>query len=214
MLKTARIVRKLILVAGLLALMITVFPNQMQPLWDWANGIGSHVGGGYLPDFATAHQWASLSLVGLVLGGMGYVLWRDRRFEILQAEHESQTGAKHLKEKVRDLEQQTARLQQECNEWQQKSERINQELISTLLKAKEFEVRHEYGQEDRSVLKEMRATYERLLQEKSQHEGFHSAVDLMVKVREPHQNGSAQIEEAKAEEIDGSSGHASLSFLK
>lgn len=181
MLRALHLVRRSIVTFGLVALMIVLFPGHAQPLWDWMKSTSAAVGQDPLPSFNTAQNMAGGTLLTLVLSGIGYTFWRDRRLEVLQAEYTHQTGAKHLKEKVRELMNQVDKVTAERDTLQEKLSDLTREYMVALVAAKEHEVRSQYGREDRDELRALRKGFEELLKEKGHTEGFRVAMDLMLR---------------------------------
>jgi hypothetical protein len=98
----------------------------------------------------------------------------------MQAEYTHQTGAKHLRERVSELEGQLKKATAKCEEWQQAFEALNKEHTAVLVAAKEHEVRSQYGRQDRATLDELRVKLETLLREKGHGEGVREALAWMA----------------------------------
>ncbi len=175
-----RLLKRLVITCGLIALVVVLFPDYTRPLWEWGQSIGTAIGYDGIPSFATTQGLAGLSLLVLFFVGAIYNLWRDRRFEVLQAEYTYQTGAKHLKEKVQELENQVDKVTAERDDWQQQYARLNQQHTATLVAAKENEVHRKFGEGDREELQQLRRRFEELLKEKGHIEGLRIAMDYMM----------------------------------
>ena len=180
MLRLLTMFKRTIVAVGLVSLAVVLFPNQTEPLWQWGQSLGQTFGNDPLPSFPVAQFFSGIILLIFTLGGVTYNLWRDRRFEILQAEYSHKTGANHLREKVSELENRVEELTGEHTKLQKQHEALNKEHTSALVKAKEHEVRSQYGQEAQVALKDLRAQFEILLREKGHTKGFREAVELMV----------------------------------
>lgn len=176
----------LIIVAGLMALSVVLFPKHAEPLWTWVNTTGMALGLDPLPAFANVQGHATLTLLGLTLGTVVYTLWRDRRYEVMQAEYAHQTGASHLKQKVRDLEQQLSLLKAERDAFQDKYNKLQQAHTAALVASKEYEVRSEYGREDREMLSTLRQQLVSLMKEKGHIEGFREAMEVLMTNLDQH----------------------------
>lgn len=173
-------VRRLIIAFALIVLSIVLFPDHTQPLWDWGKSVGTSLGNDPLPAFETTKGFASMSLLGLALVGIAYNLWRDRRYQILRAEYAHQTGATHLKQKVRELEFELLKARQENEKLEASYQLLNKQYTAALVTAKEYEVHSKYGQEDRATLRDVRNQFEAVLREKSQTKGCQEALDLLL----------------------------------
>ncbi len=178
--KVSGLIKRALIVTSLVALTIVLFPNHTEPLWDWAKSTGTALGSDPLPTFDTAQGYAGLGLLGMVIGGIAYNLWRDRRLEVLQAEYDHKTGATNLKQKVRDLETQLDQVTKECQEWKEAHRALSKEHTTALLTSKEHEIHSQYGREDRETLKELRKAFDDFLQAKAHTEGFREAMELMI----------------------------------
>ena len=180
MLRLIQITKRLILAFIFLVVSVVLFPGQAEGLWDWGKSIGDAFGQDPLPAFATMHGFAGFSLLIATVVGIAYTVWRDRRFEILQAEYTHKTGANHLKQKVRELESQLESVRLEKEEVEHSLKTLNKQHTEVLVMAKEHEVHRKYGQEDRAALKELRTQFETLLREKGNTIGLRDAWQLMM----------------------------------
>jgi hypothetical protein len=179
--RVIQLVKSVIIGFGLLALLVLLFPKHMEPLWEWTKVTSAAVGYDALPSFAAGQSVAGLVLLVLAVAGILYTLWRDRRLEVLQAEYVYQTGAKNLKEKVRDLENRLGKMTVERNACQEQIAALNKKYTTALVSAKEHEVRGQFGSEDRAELRELRKRFEEVLRDKGHTEGFRVAMDLIMK---------------------------------
>lgn len=191
MFQVLHLVKRSFITVGLCALLIVLFPGHAQPLWDWMKSTSAAVGQDPLPSFQSAQNMAGGTLLTLFLSGIGYTLWRDRRLHAFQAEYAHQTGAKHLKEKVRELTNQVDKITLERDALQEKLAALNKEYTAALVTAKEHEVRSQIGKEDRDELRALRKGFEELLKEKGHTEGFRVAMDLMMRQLSQDSDGAA-----------------------
>ncbi|MGF1578737.1 MAG: hypothetical protein ACFCD0_05175 [Gemmataceae bacterium] len=178
--KANQLIKRSIVGSGLIALMVVLFPDQAKPLWEWAQSIGDGVGYDPLPEFSSGQGFARLIVLALSLAGIVYNAWRDRRFEVLQAEYESGTGAKHTKQKLKELEKQLQTVSNERTEWQTAHAELNKTLTDTLIAAKEHEIHRQYGEEDRQTLRRIRVELGELLEQKGHIEGFREAMQTLM----------------------------------
>ncbi len=178
--KTHQLIKRSIVGSGLIALLVVLFPNQARPLWEWVQSIGSGVGYNPLPDFPAGQGLARMVVLALGVIGVIYNAWRDRRFEVLQAEYESGTGAKHQKQKMKEMEKQLQTVSAERDKWQAAHADLNQTLTETMLAAKEHEIHRQYGEEDRQTLRRIRAELGELLEHKGHIEGFREAMQTLM----------------------------------
>jgi len=175
-----KIFRRLVIGLGLTALVTVLFPNYIEPLWAWSQSVSFALGQESFPAFSSAKEVAGFALLLLVLGGIIYNAWRDRRLEVLRAEYEYHTGAAHLQQRIATLNKDLARVTEERDQWQKEYTALNKEHTAALVAAKEYEVHSNYGREDRVTLKELRAQFNELLKEKGHNLGFHEAVEVMM----------------------------------
>jgi hypothetical protein len=182
MLNLIHLFKRTTIAFALMVLSVVLFPGQMRPLWSWGNTTGEAVGMGKdpLPDFADVEGFAGMSLLAMAVTGIVYNLWRDRRYEVLRAEYNHQTGASHLRQKVQELEQQATKATQERQELEKAYANLNKQYTTTLVAAKEHEIHSKYGQEDRAALKELRARFEALLRERGSSMGVREAWEMMM----------------------------------
>lgn len=177
---TSKIIKRLVIGLGLGALILVLFPAHIEPLWQWAKGTSSAIYHDPLPTFGAVQSYASLGLLGLALVGVVYNTWRDRRLEVMRAEYEQLTGARHLRQRIGDLEKQLATITAERDQWQQDYATLNKQHTAALLAAKEYEVHSKYGREDRDALRQLRAQITDLLKEKGHTQGFREAMEVMM----------------------------------
>jgi hypothetical protein len=178
MLIASRIAKRLIAVLALAVLAVVLFPNYTEPLWDWGKTVGGALGSDPLPTFDSARGFSSMALLALVVGGLGYNFWRDRRHNALLAEYDYRTGATHLRKKVQELESQSKTLTAERDRLQELYMALNRQHTQALVTAKEYEVRSEFGQKDRDALQALRHQFETLAKEKGHIEGFREAMKV------------------------------------
>jgi len=181
MLNLIHLVKRTVIAYALMVLTVVLFPGQMEPLWNWGTNTGAAVvEKESLPSFGQAKDFSGMSLLALAVGGIIYNLWRDRRYEVLRAEYNHNTGAAHLKQKVQELEHQVAKSTQERQELEKAYANLNKQHTAALVTAKEHEIHSKYGQEDRAALKDLRTRFEALLRERGGSMGIREAWEMMM----------------------------------
>lgn len=175
-----KIIRRLVIGLGLTALVLVLFPNQVEPLWAWTTTVSTALGQDSFPSFTRAKEGAGLGLLLLALGGIVYNAWRDRRLEVLRAEYEYGTGAAHLQQQIKILNKDLEKVTEERDRWQKEHANLNKEHTAVLVAAKEHEVRSNYGREDRATLQEIRSQFNELLLQKGHTQGFREAIEVMM----------------------------------
>lgn len=180
MLNLIHLVKRTLIAFALMSLSVVLFPGEMQPLWNWGKSTGEAVSNQPLPDFESARGFSGWSLLALAVGGIVYNLWRDRRYEVLRAEYNHNTGANHLRQKVQELEQHLAKSTQERQDLEKAHAALNKQHTAALISAKEHEIHSKYGQEDRAALKELRARFEAMLRERGSSMGVREAWEMMM----------------------------------
>lgn len=215
--RVIRLVKRLFLVSGLIALAVVLFPGHTQPLWEWGQSVANAFGQDALPSFSAVQSYASLALLTLVVGGMAYSSWRDRCHEILQAEYAHQTGAKNLKQKVRELESELETVKAERERMRRDHAALSKEHTAALVAAKEHEIRSEYGREDREELRALRRQFEELVQAKGHTEGFRQAMhyvmaDLSQQSEPSTVDAEATFSLAEAEQSNGAKKRTALPY--
>jgi len=175
-----KIVRRVVIGLGLTALVLVLFPSQIEPLWAWTTNVSTSVGVDSFPPFSRAKDGAGLGLLVLALGGVVYNAWRERCLEVLRAEYEYGTGASQLKQQIKILSRELERVTGERDRWQQEHANLNKEHTAILVTAKEHEVHSKYGREDRATLQEIRTQLNELLLQKGHTQGFREAIEVMM----------------------------------
>jgi hypothetical protein len=174
--KVIRLIRTSAIGVALLALAVVLFPHRAEPLWAWATSIASSAGYDSLPPFSALQGFAGTGLLVLTVAGVAYNWWRDRSYRALEAEYSHQTGAKHLRGRVGELEDRLKKMSARCDQSQQRLEALNKAHTAALISSKEHEVRSQYGQEDRAALADLRNKLETLLREKGHIDGIREAL--------------------------------------
>jgi len=175
-----KIARRVVIGLGLTALVMVLFPSYAEPLWTWTSSVSTALGQEGLPPFSRAKDVSGIGLLLLSIGGVMYNAWRDRRYEVLRAEYEYGTGASQLQQKIAGLTRDLAKVTEERDRWQKEYANLNKEHTNILVLAKEHEIHSSYGKEDRETLKDLRAQFNNLLQEKGHTQGFREAIEVMM----------------------------------